>query len=52
MLETRNGSVIQAQIPTTATADQIAASITFLLSDDGVHINGVILLRAGGWSIQ
>lgn len=52
MLETGNGSVIQAQIPTIATPDQIAASITFLLSDDGVHINGVILLSDGGWSIQ
>lgn len=42
----------QAQIPTIATAEQIAASITFLLSDDGVNINGVILPSDGGWSIQ
>lgn len=42
----------QAQIPTLATAEQIAASITFLLSDDGVNINGVVLPSDGGWSVQ
>lgn len=31
-------------------ADALAASITFLLSDDGVNINGVILASDGGWS--
>jgi len=42
----------QAQIPTLATAEQLAASITFLLSDDGVNINGAILASDGGWSAQ
>ncbi|MCI1641886.1 MAG: SDR family oxidoreductase [Actinomyces sp.] len=42
----------QAQIPTLATAEQLAASITFLLSDDGVNINGAILASDGGWSVQ
>ncbi|MFD1715678.1 SDR family NAD(P)-dependent oxidoreductase [Amnibacterium flavum] len=42
----------QMQIPTLATAEQLAASITFLLSDDGVNINGVVLPSDGGWSIQ
>ena len=42
----------QAAIPTIATAEQLAASITFLLSDDGVNINGVILPSDGGWSVQ
>lgn len=42
----------QMQIPTLATAEQLAASITFLLSDDGVNINGAILASDGGWSIQ
>ncbi|MFT4212289.1 MAG: SDR family oxidoreductase [Microbacterium sp.] len=42
----------QAQIPTVATAEQLAASITFLLSDDGVNINGAILASDGGWSAQ
>ena len=42
----------QMQIPTLATAEQLAASITFLLSDDGVNINGAVLASDGGWSIQ
>jgi len=42
----------QSQIPTLATAEQLAASITFLLSDDGVNINGAILASDGGWSVQ
>ncbi|MDF9277637.1 SDR family oxidoreductase [Arthrobacter sp. EH-1B-1] len=42
----------QAAIPSIATADQIAASITFLLSDDGVNINGTVLASDGGWSVQ
>ncbi|MFC8682869.1 SDR family NAD(P)-dependent oxidoreductase [Microbacterium ureisolvens] len=32
------------------TADRLAASITFLLSDDGVNINGQNLASDGGWS--
>ncbi|AOS64283.1 SDR family NAD(P)-dependent oxidoreductase [Actinoalloteichus hymeniacidonis] len=39
-------------IPPIATADQLAASITFLLSDDGININGVVLPSDGGWSAQ
>lgn len=42
----------QAAIPTVATAEQLAASITFLLSDDGVNINGAVLASDGGWSVQ
>lgn len=42
----------QGAIPTLATAEQLAASITFLLSDDGVNLNGVILPSDGGWSVQ
>lgn len=42
----------QAQIPTVATAEELAASITFLLSDDAVNINGAILASDGGWSVQ
>ena len=33
-----------------ATADQVAAAITFLLSDDAANINGAILPCDGGWS--
>lgn len=45
-------SPFQQAIPTVATAEQLAASITFLLSDDGVNINGAILASDGGWSVQ
>jgi NAD(P)-dependent dehydrogenase (short-subunit alcohol dehydrogenase family) len=40
------------RIPTIATAEKLAASITFLLSDDGVNINGAVLPSDGGWSVQ
>ena len=39
-----------AILPDAVEADALAASITFLLSDDGVNINGVILPSDGGWS--
>lgn len=39
-------------MPPVATAAQLAASITFLLSDDGVNLNGAILPSDGGWSVQ
>lgn len=42
----------QAAIPSVATAEQLAASITFLLSDDGININGAVLPSDGGWSVQ
>jgi NAD(P)-dependent dehydrogenase (short-subunit alcohol dehydrogenase family) len=42
----------QAAIPSLATAEELAASITFLLSDDGVNINGAVLASDGGWSVQ
>ncbi|HEY2645053.1 MAG TPA: SDR family NAD(P)-dependent oxidoreductase [Galbitalea sp.] len=38
-------------MPDAAEADALAASITFLLSDDGVNVNGVILPSDGGWSV-
>ncbi|MHC2998579.1 SDR family NAD(P)-dependent oxidoreductase [Microbacterium sp. HJ5] len=37
-------------MPDPVEADALAASITFLLSDDGVNINGVVLASDGGWS--
>ena len=42
----------QQAIPTVATAEHLAASITFLLSDDGVNLNGAVLASDGGWSVQ
>ena len=37
--------------PYAVEAEALAASITFLLSDDGVNLNGVILPSDGGWSV-
>jgi NAD(P)-dependent dehydrogenase (short-subunit alcohol dehydrogenase family) len=39
-----------AVMPDAVESDALAASITFLLSDDGVNINGVVLPSDGGWS--
>ena len=41
-----------ALIPPVALAEHLAASITFLLSDDAVNINGAVLTSDGGWSVQ
>lgn len=38
--------------PDAVEAPALAASITFLLSDDSVNINGAILPSDGGWSVQ
>lgn len=37
-------------IPSIADATHLAATITYLLSDDGININGAILPSDGGWS--
>jgi NAD(P)-dependent dehydrogenase (short-subunit alcohol dehydrogenase family) len=39
-----------AILPALAMPEQLAASITFLLSDDGTNVTGVILPSDGGWS--
>jgi NAD(P)-dependent dehydrogenase (short-subunit alcohol dehydrogenase family) len=39
-------------IPPVAEPAQLAASITFLLSDDGTNVTGVVLPSDGGWSVQ
>ncbi|RAX49919.1 short-chain dehydrogenase [Arthrobacter sp. AQ5-05] len=44
------GPLMAANIPTPATAAQLAASITFLLSKDGTNLNGAILPSDAGWS--
>lgn len=41
-----------ATIPPIATPEQLAAPITFLLSDDAANISGAILPSDGGWSVQ
>lgn len=40
----------RGNIPSIADPAHLAATITFLLSDDGVNINGAILPSDGGWS--
>lgn len=42
--------IASAVMPEPTTADVLAASITFLLSDDSTNINGAILPSDGGWS--
>lgn len=41
-----------AGMPEMASPQQLAASITFLLSDDSTNVNGAILPSDGGWSAQ
>ncbi|MGW0908296.1 SDR family NAD(P)-dependent oxidoreductase [Streptomyces sp. NPDC002853] len=41
---------MRVAIPRLAMADELAASITFLLSKDAVNINGAVLPSDGGWS--
>jgi NAD(P)-dependent dehydrogenase (short-subunit alcohol dehydrogenase family) len=40
----------RGNIPSLATAAELAASITFLLSRDSVNLNGAVLASDGGWS--
>lgn len=42
---------MRVAIPGLATAEELAASITFLLSKDAVNINGAIVPSDGGWSV-
>lgn len=44
------GPIMQTTIPPTATSEQLAAAITWLLSDDASNVNGAILPCDGGWS--
>lgn len=45
-------NALLAVAPDAVEADALAASITFLLSDDSVNLNGAILPSDGGWSAQ
>ena len=47
----RIGAAMQT-LPPVAEPAQLAASITFLLSDDGTNVSGAILPSDGGWSAQ
>lgn len=48
--QARIGEAMQL-LPPIAEASQLAASITFLLSDDGTNVSGAILPSDGGWSV-
>lgn len=41
-----------ALTPPVAEADRIAAAITWLLSEDSMNVNGIVLPSDGGWSAQ
>jgi NAD(P)-dependent dehydrogenase (short-subunit alcohol dehydrogenase family) len=44
------GPIMQTTIPPVASAEQLAATICWLLSDDASNVNGAILPSDGGWS--
>ena len=46
----RLGPIFQAVVPPMAEADQLAACITWLCSDDSSNITGAVLSSDGGWS--
>ncbi|PYY32807.1 SDR family NAD(P)-dependent oxidoreductase [Curtobacterium sp. MCBD17_030] len=47
----RVGPIMQTTIPPVAQPEQLAAAITWLLSDDSVNVNGAVLPSDGGWSV-
>jgi len=46
----RVGPLLQVVVPPVAQPEQLAAAITWLLSDDSANVNGVLLPSDGGWS--
>lgn len=46
----RTGPVLQATMSAPASAEQIAGTVAWLVSDEAANINGVILASDGGWS--
>jgi len=47
----RLGPMMQTTIPTPVATEDLAASITGLLSEDSAHVDGAVLMSDGGWSI-
>ena len=47
----RLGPYMQTNVPQPATAEELAAAITWLLSDDSANVNGVVLPSDNGWSV-
>jgi NAD(P)-dependent dehydrogenase (short-subunit alcohol dehydrogenase family) len=46
----RLGPYLQVNVPPVASAEELAAAITWLLSDDSTNVTGVVLPSDGGWS--
>ena len=46
----RLGPIMGAVVPSAAEPAQLAAAITWLLSDDSSNVNGAVLMSDGGWS--
>lgn len=47
----RVGPIMQTTIPPVAQPEELAAAITWLLSDDSANVNGAVLPSDGGWSV-
>jgi NAD(P)-dependent dehydrogenase (short-subunit alcohol dehydrogenase family) len=47
----RQGPLLRTLVPPPAEADEIAAAIAFLASDEARNINGAVLASDGGWSV-
>lgn len=47
----RVGPIFGAVLPPQAQPEQLAAAISWLLSDDADNVNGVVLPSDGGWSV-
>lgn len=45
----RLGPFMLVNVPPIATAEQLAAAVTWLLSDDSLNVSGAILASDGGW---
>ncbi len=46
----RLGPYLQVNVPAIASAEELAAAITWLLSDDSSNVSGAVLPSDGGWS--
>jgi NAD(P)-dependent dehydrogenase (short-subunit alcohol dehydrogenase family) len=46
----RLGPIMQSNVPPVATSEQLAAAITWLLSDDSLNVSGTVLASDGGWT--
>lgn len=47
----RLGPIMQTNVPPVAQPEELAAAITWLLSDDASNVTGAVLPSDGGWSV-